>query len=229
MSVRTMAKVWEYSQHGGTELLALLALADFADDDGNSFPSVGTLARKCRLQPRRMNYILASLEESGEVEIRKNKGRLGTNLYKIRLLSQGVHSNAGVQSSAGVQSDAGRGCTPVREPLHSSAPKPSLTIKEPSKRQKLHSEHFDVFYAAYPRKVGKTQAIKAFKSAKVDEQLLQVILADIDRRMSGGEWTVEKVQFIPHPSTYLNNRRWEDEVTPSQQAPANSNPWDGAL
>ena len=33
MSVRTMARVWELSTHGGTELLMLLAIADFADDD----------------------------------------------------------------------------------------------------------------------------------------------------------------------------------------------------
>ena len=40
MSVRTMARVWEFSSHAGTDLLMLLALADFADDDGNAYPAV---------------------------------------------------------------------------------------------------------------------------------------------------------------------------------------------
>jgi len=37
MSVRTMARVWEQSQHAGTNLLMLLAIADFADDDGQAY------------------------------------------------------------------------------------------------------------------------------------------------------------------------------------------------
>lgn len=51
MSIRTMARVWDQSQHSGSELLMLLALADFADDDGNSYPAVPTLAAKCRMTP----------------------------------------------------------------------------------------------------------------------------------------------------------------------------------
>ncbi|MDT7514680.1 helix-turn-helix domain-containing protein [Rhodoferax mekongensis] len=224
-----MARVWECSRHGGTELLALLALADFADDEGMAFPSVGTLARKCRLQPRRMNYILASLQESGELEIRANKGRLGTNLYRIKLKSEGLHSSAGVHSGAGVHSTASPPCTPVREPLHSSADKPSLTIKEPSSSKKSVPDFFEEFYKAYPRKVSKANAIKAFRAVKVGRNELPKLLADIQRRLSCGEWvpTHEKMQFIPHPATYLNGRRWEDEVPAGDQS-ANK-PWEGAL
>lgn len=53
MSVRTMAKVWELSANRGNDLLMLLAIADFADDDGNAYPSVQTLAHKCRMQGKR--------------------------------------------------------------------------------------------------------------------------------------------------------------------------------
>lgn len=37
MSVRKMAEVWEHSHHAGTHLLMLLAVADFADDDGRAY------------------------------------------------------------------------------------------------------------------------------------------------------------------------------------------------
>lgn len=83
MSVQTMARVWAGSAHSGTGLLMLLAIADFADDDGRAYPSVATLARKCRMTPRNVNHILAALRDSGELEIRQNAGPGGANRYRI--------------------------------------------------------------------------------------------------------------------------------------------------
>ena len=82
-----MARVWAHSKHGGTELLLMLAIADFADDDGNAYPAVGTLAEKCRMSSRNANHLLATLRESGELEIRLNEGPRGTNRYRIALPS----------------------------------------------------------------------------------------------------------------------------------------------
>lgn len=85
MSVRTMARVWAHSSHAGSELLILLAIADFADDDGNAYPAVSTLASKCRMSDRNANHILVALRASGELEIRHNEGPRGTNRYRIVL------------------------------------------------------------------------------------------------------------------------------------------------
>lgn len=84
MSVRTMARVWADSQHSGTHLLMLLAIADFADDDGNAYPAVGTLAEKCRMSARNVNFILSDLRASGELAVRQNEGPRGTNRYCIQ-------------------------------------------------------------------------------------------------------------------------------------------------
>jgi hypothetical protein len=85
MSVRTMARVWEQSQHAGTNLLMLLAIADFADDDGQAYPAVPTLALKCRMTSRNANLILSVLRKSGELIVRQNEGPRGTNMYLIPL------------------------------------------------------------------------------------------------------------------------------------------------
>jgi hypothetical protein len=140
-----MAAVWKGSQHSGSALLMMLAIADFADDKGQAFPAVSTLAEKTRMRPRNANYLLADLQVSGELDIRIGAGRNGTNLYRIRLdRLQGLHSGAGLQPSAGVQAVAGvqpgaglhhsaRGAAPqCSTPLHPSADKPSLNHHEPS-------------------------------------------------------------------------------------------------
>ena len=127
-----MTQVWERSQQAGTDLLVMLALADFSDDGGSSYPAVTTLAAKCRMKPRNMNYILASLVRSGELQIRANEGPKGTNRYRIVIEKLGMQSNAGMQRSAGVQRSAPTPATQCALPLQPLADKPSLNRQEPS-------------------------------------------------------------------------------------------------
>jgi len=71
-------------------------------------------------------------------------------------------------------------------------------------------ERFERFYATYPRKKSRKQAEKAFASLNPDEQLLQAILAGLERAMKSGEWS--NPQFIPHPATWLNAQGWLDVI-----------------
>ncbi|MDR7331994.1 helix-turn-helix domain-containing protein [Roseateles asaccharophilus] len=141
MSVTVMAQVWRGSRHAGTELLMLLALADFSDDDGNSYPAVSTLARKCRMQPRNANYILKALQASGELQVRPNEGPHGTNRYRIVL--KALQSGAGVQSLAGVQPIAPTPAMECAKPLQRTADKPSMNHQEPSKAARKRAATFD--------------------------------------------------------------------------------------
>lgn len=74
------------------------------------------------------------------------------------------------------------------------------------------SPGFTEFWNAYPRKVAKQNALKAWLKTGADDSqsLTDTILADVTRRVDG-EWKGKEVQYIPHPATYLNQRRWEDE------------------
>ncbi|MCH8054573.1 MAG: hypothetical protein IH857_00260, partial [Deltaproteobacteria bacterium] len=53
------------------------------------------------------------------------------------------------------------------------------------------SESFDVFWQAYPRKVAKEDAGKAWKKLKPTAEVLNAILADVGRRKKTGEWRKE--------------------------------------
>jgi len=126
MSVRTMARVWEFSRNKGNDLLMLLAIADFADDDGRAYPSVSTLAKKCRMKPRNASSILSALRASGELVVRMNEGPRGANMYRIILQATPLQESAGVQKRAGVQESAGSPAETCVKPLQKRAPKPSV-------------------------------------------------------------------------------------------------------
>lgn len=75
---------------------------------------------------------------------------------------------------------------------------------------------FDVFYAAYPRKVGRTAALKAWVGLAPDEALQATILGALAAQRPHLDFR-EKGRFIPHASTWLNNSRWTDEVAGSSK------------
>jgi hypothetical protein len=59
MSIRVMTAVWDHADVSGGDLLVLLAMADWADDDGRRcFPTQGTLAAKSRMTDRNLRYCL---------------------------------------------------------------------------------------------------------------------------------------------------------------------------
>jgi hypothetical protein len=71
---------------------------------------------------------------------------------------------------------------------------------------------FNSFWNLYPRKVAKGVAEKSFKRLLLLNKDVDIILKDIESRKKSEAWLKEEGKFIPHPSTYLNQRRWEDET-----------------
>lgn len=71
-------------------------------------------------------------------------------------------------------------------------------------------EEFELFWKAYPRHEGKQKARDAFKKVTVP---LEVLLTAIEKQKESAQWSKDNGQFIPHPTTWLNGRRWEDEVS----------------
>lgn len=170
MSVRTMARVWELSRHKGNDLLMLLAIADFADDDGKAYPSVNTLAEKCRMLGRGANKVLATLRASGELEIRQNEGPKGTNLYRIVLASEPLSNR-----TPPVQMDtlSNRTAPPVQMdpiPLSKWTDEPSVNHQEPSDTAQALSP------AARKSKKGEITLAQFLENCKADGE--QSIPAD---------------------------------------------------
>lgn len=73
---------------------------------------------------------------------------------------------------------------------------------------------FDRFWSAYPKKVGKEPARKAFDKA-LGIAAIESLLTAIERQKCSSQWSRDNGQYIPNPATWLNQRRWEDEITDS--------------
>ena len=81
---------------------------------------------------------------------------------------------------------------------------------------------FNTFWEKYPRKVAKAAAEKSFAKLKPDKKLLNLILEKLELYKKSDAWQKDGGQFIPYPATWLNGRRWEDEITGGVNGKTNS-------
>ncbi len=73
------------------------------------------------------------------------------------------------------------------------------------------SDAFDKFWAAYPRKVAKIDAERAWAKIKDKTDLLPKILSALAWQSELTEWKKENRKYAPYPASYLNSQRWTDE------------------
>lgn len=77
---------------------------------------------------------------------------------------------------------------------------------------KLTMENFSLFWKDYPNKKNKQKALLCWKKLKPDKELQKKIISALLEQKKSEGWTKDGGRFIPHPSTWLNNKRWEDEI-----------------
>lgn len=116
------------------------------------------------------------------------------------------------------------GCSLPNEPRMDAVPTipyltiPNLTIPIGSSRTKKRmftndqETAFQKFYSVYPRKQGKERAVSAFIKIAPDETLVDIMISAIKKQAQSQQWQSDGGKYIPMPATWLNGRRWEDEV-----------------
>lgn len=187
-----MAQVWANSPYRGERLLVHLALADFANDEGVCWPSQRTLAHKARCSENFVRVVLKRMVADGFIEIQAStNGRGNTNHYRLK-----PHS---------VNGDSGKPHSREAETPFTDTDDTSLKNRnEPS----ITDDAFEQFWKAYPRKVAKPAALKAFR--KVMKKPSAPKLADLIESVKAYASTITDLQFCPYPATYLNQERWTD-------------------
>ena len=77
---------------------------------------------------------------------------------------------------------------------------------------------FETFWSAYPRKVAKEAARKVFVRLKADVALVRAMVQAIELQGLNAKCLAGESRFVCHASTWLTDRRWEDQASPQSAA-----------
>lgn len=217
MSLSAMVWAWQIPDLKTTEKIVLLCLADAANHENKCWPSQAHIAAKCSLKRQTVNKTLSSLAGKKLIGIEHRVSVRGqsSNIYFLAV-SRGVTLN----DTPVTESDTP--CHPNGHPLSSTMTPPVIQDDtepsiEPSNEpndnsNELSIDHFfeTEFWPAYPKKVGKGDALKALKAAAKRSSTGEII---VGLRRACDHWRAVGTdpQFIPNPGTWLRADRWKDE------------------
>lgn len=96
----------------------------------------------------------------------------------------------------------------VKEKKPTASPSASLTNGNGLAK---YPPGFETFWEEYPRKVAKDAAVRAYAKRRFSESQRYQVVAAVRLQKEWDQWTREGGQYIPHPATWLNEGRWQDE------------------
>jgi len=253
VSVRAVARVWELSTAKGGELLVLLAIADYAEDDGrHAWPTVLKLAAKSRMSERGVRDVLRRLEHLGELAIEKNTtGRRVRDGHRPRafmhvLCCADQPAKIAGSQPAEIAGSTGKDCRRKFERNRQNHVRRTgrITYDEPAESRtslirdplvdplvRTHAcaredtlAQFDELAAVYPRKDRQMAARRAWVALHPTLDLGAFIVAHVRMRVRA-EWQQVPVRFVPLLVRFLGERRWEERATAAVEPDAPAVDW----
>jgi hypothetical protein len=85
------------------------------------------------------------------------------------------------------------------------------TIEKNTIEKNIETEEFETFWKIYPNRLGKGEARVSFAKA-VTKVGLESVMNGVERL--AGDPNLPPKQYIPRPSTWLNQERWDDDPYP---------------
>jgi hypothetical protein len=216
MSNTALNAVFERSRTKNGARLVMLALADRANAEGKAWPGNDDLVLRTGLSKSAVIKAKNEAVALGELHIEPRRGPHRTNLYTLQILDGADSGRCRIETDTLQILD-------IDPP--DSGPKPSLTLKNPQPLDRARGKvnpkpenapDFAAFWQAYPRKTAKTQAAKAWRATARHRPPLDELLAAIERHKGSRQWA--DAQYVPYPATWLNGRRWADELKDRESA-----------
>jgi hypothetical protein len=93
----------------------------------------------------------------------------------------------------------------------------------PSVNPTANGEHFERFWTEYPNKVKRKKCQEIWQRLKLTPAEAEQAIEAVRRYKRTAQWQKDGGEFIPHPSTFLNQRRWEDQI-PAKPEPKRGDP-----
>ena len=198
-------------------------LISFAGSGNTAFPTIKLMLSELGIARATFYKYRDELVEKGALEItqeRDSKGLFRKNIYylknRINPPCAKIHTPC-AKSSASDKIDANNNkvFNSNNNTLKEKNIKKTKETKKPKNDTKQFEERFNEFWEQYPRKVSKTKAKEYFIKNKVSQELLEIILTGLEKYKKH-EWYGKEQTFIPHPTTWLNQKRWLDDIQPDK-------------
>lgn len=106
--------------------------------------------------------------------------------------------------------DHGTNCPNKDTPTNDSPTSDTKNTSSSTDDRSPYSEAFEKWWSIYPRKISKGRAWKTWKQDKLDKRVDELI--EKLQQQVAIQYSKTEARFIPHPSTYLNDKRYDDEV-----------------
>jgi hypothetical protein len=198
MGIKFMAMAIDAKIANSGQKFVLVMLANHCNDHTRQCnPSQKLLAEECSMGLSTLKRHIASLEEAGYVET--------VNVFKDNVQKPNQYLLKFDTSPNRATPPSKSGYSP--SPDWATEPEVKTRIEPVDQK----NNYFDDFWKAYPRKTNKGFARKVFEKLKVDDAMLTKMIQAIYVQ-NKNVWKDKDQQYIPHPSTWLNGERWDDEV-----------------
>jgi len=227
MSLKTMLWAIEQYNLSPTEKIVLIDLAERAGENGQCWPTVQLIARRCNISTRTAVSVLHKLEAYGLLTIKQSAGHRA-NRYQLHTDRKMNHAEiAGFEPSDPEIHDTNpeihdaEPCNPQHHTLKSAAiapyttEPPNRTSNRTSKGNHAHAREseqpfdadaeFDRWWDIYPKHENRVDARKAW-----DEAIATIAPDDLLAATAAHAFDPE-TKFIPQPANWLRKRRWQDE------------------
>lgn len=96
-----------------------------------------------------------------------------------------------------------------RSPLQGAMDKDMDKDKD---KDSTYSADFEKFWTIYPSKVGKGKAYESWQKLKPSPELQAKMIEAVKKQSLSPKWADENGKYIPNPATWLNQRRWDDNL-----------------
>ena len=228
-SIQVQQEGWHYTivENAALEDLSLsiysrmlfVYLSKYAGGSKSCFPSVRTLAQASGISERKVRYSISELETKGYIvkTARKEDGHNLTNVYVLKYIPPKLATDT-AQPAGGTAPDAGGVLHDVQE---GTAPRAAeLKSFKDNHLELKYMIDFDKFWNMYPRKVGKTAALRQYKVRLKEGYTADELFAAAKNYAAECKAKGTESVYIKHASTFLGrDKPFEDYVTDPLEAP----------
>ena len=193
MSIEAINYALKCPAKNATQKAVLFVLANYSNENNQSYPSISTISRQSCCQYRTVIRALKELEESGFIQKmpRFNDKGQTSNLYTVggdNIDRGGVTETTPNTKEDTVNNNKIRG----------------------DKKDTPYTNQFSEWWELYPRKAGsKKAAFKVFQKVLKKEEYGRIYIATEIFSYNIRLQNLTDVKWIPYPVTWLRQERWE--------------------